>query len=298
MNKILKNLMDDIKTLVGTNFEVKIVNVQKNNGIEKTGIQIGNTDRDICPVFYVDGLLQDISDNDLDVAKTVREAAEDIVDKFNTLPINTLPETRLEMTNKILDKTYILENVEYEVVNKEKNHTFLETVPHREFLDLAIIFRVQLGDDTSFILCNELLDKTGISMTELEDAATRNIQNEQFKTRPLMEVYREFIGPFDMDTGASDDGMFVITNNAMVHGARAILRVELLKSLADKLEDDLFVLPSSIHEIMACGVSCADPDTLKGTVRDVNAEFVRDDESLNDHIYRFWRDTGKLTVEA
>ena len=73
-----------------------------------------------------------------------------------------------------------------------------------------------------------------------------------------------------------------------------------LKMLADELEKDILILPSSVHE---CILVPADDErytleSLADMVRSVNNMYLKEKEILSYHVYRFERGTGEVTIAA
>ena len=68
--------------------------------------------------------------------------------------------------------------------------------------------------------------------------------------------------------------MWIITNDRGVNGAVNMLYDENLQHLAKELKDDLYILPSSIHEVICIPASMGDPKVLAEMVQEVNATVV------------------------
>ena len=61
-----------------------------------------------------------------------------------------------------------------------------------------------------------------------------------------------------------------------------------MKSLQETFKGEFYILPSSIHEILAIGaVPGLEIEELVGIVREVNRTQVRPEERLSDQIYRY-----------
>jgi len=88
----------------------------------------------------------------------------------------------------------------------------------------------------------------------------------------------------------------VVTNRLNQYGACAMLFPEALKGLADKWECDLYILPSSVHEILALPTLKGDADELTGIVKEVNASMVSPEEKLSDTVYRYYHKNGKVEI--
>ena len=76
-----------------------------------------------------------------------------------------------------------------------------------------------------------------------------------------------------------------------------MLYPDVLKKLADTVNDDLVIIPSSIHEVLLL------PERLAGTsrslnemVQEVNRQGVEPMDRLSDHVYYFRREGCLITV--
>lgn len=92
--------------------------------------------------------------------------------------------------------------------------------------------------------------------------------------------------------------MFVLSNKRKINGASIILYNEQLAQLSEKLNDDLLIMPSSIHEVLAVPASSMNAIDLKQMVREVNDTEVSEQEILGYSVYRYNRKTGAVEVAA
>jgi hypothetical protein len=82
--------------------------------------------------------------------------------------------------------------------------------------------------------------------------------------------------------------MYVMTNRIHHYGASSILDREQLRLFSDRLGSDLYILPSSIHEVILVPVSqMADRDRLRAMVRQINETQVPPQEVLSDEVYSY-----------
>lgn len=77
-----------------------------------------------------------------------------------------------------------------------------------------------------------------------------------------------------------------------------ILYNEQLAQLSEKLNDDLLIMPSSIHEVLAVPASSMNAIDLKQMVGEVNDTEVSEQEILGYSVYRYNRKTGVVEVAA
>ncbi len=90
--------------------------------------------------------------------------------------------------------------------------------------------------------------------------------------------------------------MYMISNQNQHNGAAAMLCGRLFETLAVKLETDLYVLPSSIDEIIVIPVIGHDTAELKNIVESINDREVPENMVLSDNVYRCSRETGQLAI--
>lgn len=94
-----------------------------------------------------------------------------------------------------------------------------------------------------------------------------------------------------------EDILYVLTNSSRVNGAACILYDNLLKKFANDVHSDLYILPSSVHEVIIVPKKNAfDKSELADMVREVNEQGVSQDEILSDNVYEYNRKNGLITM--
>ena len=69
--------------------------------------------------------------------------------------------------------------------------------------------------------------------------------------------------------------MWVISNGKQgVNGAISMLYEDKLHKLAENIESDLYILPSSVHEVIAVSADMGEPDELAQMVNEINTDQV------------------------
>ncbi len=72
---------------------------------------------------------------------------------------------------------------------------------------------------------------------------------------------------------------------------------EIFIDMSEKMGSDLYILPSSIHEIIVVpAVNQCNEDELRDMVRDVNRSSVSNEDFLSDTLYRYNRGTAQLQI--
>lgn len=292
MDKNMKNLekiVMEVKTELGEDMEIRLQEVGKNNGCIRQTIQIYEPDSLVGVVIYLDDMLREIREGEMD-AKT---AAERIVDIYRDQSENS------EMLDTVRNfrKEDILDRVVYQLVNREKNADLLAEIPYRNFLDMAVVYRVSIKADGKYVgsilVTNGFCKTYNIHFEELEASAKQNTEKEGFFTKALSALVGKMLGKPDMP---ETPDMWVVSNPDCINGAAVMLYKEEFQSMADKLESDLFVLPSSIHEVIVVPADREALDNYKTMVREINETEVDPEEVLTDSVYHYNRKAGMLAV--
>ena len=195
------------------------------------------------------------------------------------------------------------------LINTERNKQLLETLPHREFLDLSIVYRLGLGSNKDGLyysmVDNKLAKAMGMNEQELFQAAYANtrellppvVVDMNEATRTILKrqgMPDEMIG--ECISNLPDNVMFVISNSIGVNGAASMLYEEELQSLAERVGSDLYILPSSLHEVIAVSSHLGKLEQLAEMVHEVNMTAVDLEDRLSNQVYYFDKELGRLSI--
>lgn len=189
------------------------------------------------------------------------------------------------------------------LVNTERNESLVEQSISKEFLDLSAVVRVVLK-----------MDKEGMASMALskEDAEILGMTEEEIYAVALKNTLRLFPpklmnleGYVEMSIGAKllfvEDEVttYILTNQKEVDGAFYLMSQELVGAIAEMLEDDLYILPSSVNEVLLVRASELEDgvDELKEMVRDANETVVSEKDILSYSVYHYDKENG-ITIAA
>lgn len=171
------------------------------------------------------------------------------------------------------------------LINRELNQELLENVPHKDVMDLSIIYRIIMEQDDSglatILVDNHIMEELGLSEEELADLAYANTSRM-----------------FPIEIFKLSDLLYVMTNELKVHGATAMMYSQAVDVLAEKIGGSFFVIPSSIHEIMAVPEWQIDAETLASMLEDGNRLCCLEEEVLSSTIYHYDKETKTFTMAA
>ena len=203
-----------------------------------------------------------------------------------------------EVLKKIAKKSLFVK-----LVNTERNKSLVEQSISKEFLDLSAVVRVVLKMDkegmSSMALSKKDAENLGMTEEEIYAAALANtLRLFPPKLMNLWGYVEQNIGiglPYEEDEVTT----YILTNQKEVDGAFYLMSRELVGNIAEMLEDDLYILPSSVNEVLLVRVSEVREgvDGLKAMVRDVNETIVAEKEILSYSVYHYDKEHG-ITIAA
>ena len=261
--------------------------------------------KNATPTIYVNNLYEEYerTGNYEEVVRGAAETMERGIESFNK-----------EIKAELLDTSRLKDNVFFTLINAEQNKELLKTVPHRKFEDLAIVYRWNLGNDSLGMYTNlvdsRLAKKEGLTENDLYNAARKNTKellpvlvknmNEViseiiFGANELDDKFNKEFREIIMET-PNEHSMYVITNESKLYGAASILYEEPLHELAEKFGSDLYILPSSVHEVIAVSADMGSPDDLAEMVYEINMEQVDIDDRLSNQVYCYDKDLRTLRL--
>lgn len=293
-NEFKEILIKQIQSELQESIRLQMTSVKKNNSCEKEGVTFTGDNNNLCPGIYFQDLYE------------YYQEENDLVECVN-LVFEFMKSKQVIQNAEILNNWDLIKSkVRMEVINKKWNEELLVEVPFREMCDLAVICRVIFHEDeegrASCLVKKDMLRLWNISEGELWDAAYENLKEYDFcvrKMRDVLSAFFEEIHTEDDEQNAENEMMYVISNVNYIGGAAGILRADILSGLSEKYDSDLYILPSSIHELILLPVSeemCA--AELKQMVMTVNRECVAPEEQLSNKVYCFRKKERKIEIAA
>lgn len=293
MNMNYKEFTEKVRDGVeaATGKDVRLNAVKKNNGVVLYGITIYTEGCNIMPTLYLESYYEDYKNG-----KTIKDVACEFMREYDRSLINE---------NINIDFFEDYEQVKpllgYKLINADMNKDLLQEVPHKRYLNLAIVCYCNIVDDRigkgTILIRNEHLDIWGIKAEQLIEDAMRSIK----VTNPpelinMADLLRElYDDPGQLICGKIP--MWVLTSENRQFGAGAILYDNWLEHIAEVVKEDYYVLPSSIHEVIILPKKYAmDKDDLVKMVREINEEQVDTEELLADNVYYYSIDTKELQI--
>ena len=327
-DNFVEKIVFDLQSYFGDSVKVISKKVRKNNGLVLTGISVTSESSNISPTIYLEHIYAKY-EKGVVYAQIVKEII-DIFEKndqkrnfdmefftkfeniksrivYKLINLNKNADLLEEIPYiKYLDMAivfyYLLSNefTENELAEKMCNASILIYNTHLQMWDVTTDDLYEAAKENSPVLlpakCVHICDilketfMRKLENEESEDECEKNISDDK-KQEMVDDMFNT------MFRDSSQMQMYVITNNVNYFGAAAILYKDVLKKFAEKHNCDFYILPSSVHEVIAVGRdTCPGEKELCNMVSEVNRTQLEYDEILSDSVYYYDYRENKLSL--
>ena len=301
----------------GPEVEIKTHKVYKNNGVLLQGICALEKGKNIAPTVYL---------NEFCAKYESGETFGKIINKIVHFMENNRVANNLDV-DFFMDYESVRKKLVLRLIHRDKNKELLEQVPFLKFKDLAIVCHcVMITEEIgtgSILIHKHHLESWGIvEDTLFQDAFENSPKMEPYSILKMSDMMKnilkdsireqvnEICEEYPQDKEALLERtleskakeieekhipMYVLTNANRYYGASCLVYPDMLEKIGSMLQEDFYVLPSSVHEVIFVGkTECVDSFTLNEMVEEVNQTQVDEEEWLSDHVYLYQRKNQKL----
>lgn len=283
---------------LGDRYEISDTVTIKNNTTEYTGIIFQKKTENVAPTIYIEDLYERYKVQEV----TIQDAIKEVISRY---------EKSIKGMQRInglsVDYASCQDRIIYRLVSKERNLFLLKDMPYIPFLDMAITFHLVVSIDDSCMqslkITRELQQRWGVSVEQLLKLAKKNtpelLPARVCELSQLMKCYintREFKLEQEEDlTNEEKIDMIVVSNELGINGAAVLLYDGVMEQIANEYDSDLYLLPSSIHEIIVVPAGEEDlHETFSSMVNNINQRYVDEDEVLSDRVYIYRQEEKKF----
>lgn len=296
-----------VSDMMGEDYSARVIKVTKNNSLELDSLVLMKEGRNFAPNIYLLPYYESyLEGTDMkELAGRICAICRDY----------TSPVSQTDFSYQFED---MKPNITYRIVNYELNKKLLEKIPHIRYLDLAITFHCLVHNDRDGIgttrITNEHLQRWNASVEELNRLAANNTRK---LFPPVIRSMEEILRSMLMEENPDDDvltdemandmvgypeqadqnKMYILSNVKGINGATCLLYQNVLRDFSEQIQSDLFILPSSIHEVILVPYDRSiSKEALEAMVKDVNRTQVSQDEVLSDRVYFYSRANNAITM--
>lgn len=191
------------------------------------------------------------------------------------------------------------EQMMFRFFNTEEYSELLKYVPHRSFGDLSILYyqikENEQQNQYGMLITNAQAEQMNMTEPELYEQAYKNTR-ELFPAviAGLGETVKEMLLCSGRELGEEEAEAFeratpylLVSNEKYQFGAVSILYEDVMNELVKRLGNDLYLVPSSVHEWIAMPAAGEDAEDLSEFVRLMNLTKVIFPERLSNQVYHY-----------
>jgi hypothetical protein len=309
-SEFCKKVRRMIQALLGPDFNIHLVRIDKLNGVSLQGIVLLRNDRSYAPNIYLDAYFEEFQKG-----KSVDEIVFEIIE-FHYVSEKILTPT----LRSVFRFEAVKDRIFYKLANYEKNKLLLSKIPHVRFMDLAVIFCIYVESDAAgpgtITVNNKILEHWNITTDILYSHASINTPR-LFK--PLIRKMEDIMDTFGLNDDRNVENtayentlkesyqsgditykkslMYVASNTTGINGSSYLLLEKEIHHVSEMLQDSLYLLPSSTHEIIILPVSSRpSQEELFHMVKEINETQVAQEEFLADNLYFYDREEKRLSA--
>lgn len=290
-----------LQNRLGAGYRLIVSRFPKNNGLFMDGLVITPKDQSAAPVIYLNHYYERFLEG---------HPLDTLVEEIVTIYRESADILHLDFS-VLNDFSRLRDKITYRVINTKDNLALLEDAVSFPFQDLSIVFYLflqqsPLGQMTSMIHKRHIKQW----QAEPEELFTLAEKNTPILLPPDLKnmsavidgIAREQMGagyyPGVVDTlypGHEAVPLYVLSNTSGLHGASVMLYPNMLKSFADRLNRDLVILPSSIHEVLLLPYDESVVfHKLTDMVTTINQNAVAVEDRLSNHVYFYSRTADEI----
>ena len=305
--EIFRNkVVEAVEAYYGEGYEVTIRPVQKLNGVTLQGLNIMENGHNACPTIYLESFFEQYEEGTIfsDIFKQIISTYESHKD------------------DEIIDIEHfsnyeeVKKSLSIKLINYELNEDMLDDVPYRLYEDLALVCVVEIPVDKesmgNVLIHNNHICMWGVKSEQLFEDAIENANSNDTVfvkklTDTIMDLYTEEDDESEVNAIAGNTSdvfevcrkepgtLYVLSNAKQINGAAVIVYPNLLQRLAEALNCDFYIVPSSIHEVIILPEIVSGYITnINSMIRTVNADVLSHQEILSEHAYMYSLKDKKL----
>lgn len=289
----MEKINEVIKILNQKGIEVEIREVSKNNAQIKGYILKPVADSEsneplVCPVLYIEELLKE------------GHSVEEII----SIALKALGKENFEFNvNKLFDWDTIEDSLRVRLIPRKNNDKFLEGKLYEEFLDMAVVPYLDLGEtedgNYTTVISEHLLSSWGKTKEQVIYKAKENCRNhDSISIRSMADVLSALRPDMEEEFEAAPIWVALSGNHSGNFGARVILNPEFVQKIEEMAEwynSDFYILPSSVHEVILVKANDGSAKELAELIQNVNSTELVPSDILSDHPYLYVMGSNKIS---
>lgn len=262
--------------------------IRKNNDVYMEALVLHGENSMIAPTIYLQPFYE-LYREGTPVSELGRMAAGSLKKAFSL---------SMDGIGSFFDYSSVKDTIYCRLVSRSRNSAGIRDLCHEEWLDLAVTYYhgmcLDSEEKAQVQIRKGFLEKWQIDEEQLREDAWRNTMRDY---PPVLEPLDQVLSELHASLPAPDwqPPLYLLSNRQRTLGAVCIAFPGQADRIAEELDSDYYVIPSSIHE---CLILRADeqhsPEELNEMVAEVNRTQVSPQEILADHVYCYSMDRREI----
>ena len=205
-----------------------------------------------------------------------------------------------EVKSRLIFRVDNYEKVKEKIEAQNLVHERVEDLVKLYGVDLSGVRAPELPDPDKAVsvimLTDSMVRDLGIDLREVKDLAMENMLNKNpAQVRPLMDVLGGMMGMEDAESSQEESpGIVMCSNTTGIMGASTMFYPGIEEKIRDVVGAEFYILPSSVHEVLAVPKTEMDLEGLRDMVTTINAAEVSLKDQLSNNVYEL--SGGKLRI--
>ncbi len=280
-SKFFDEMQESLKRLKPADMEIIFKRVTKHNRKRLHGCILQMPGAAAAPTFY----LEDLYD-----AYRNGTAAEDLAQSLINFAKQNIHEN-VPGNIDIEDYESVRKNLGLCVLGIDNNKEYLKDILYEKFEDLALVPMIFTDDEYG-----QGHVKVRKDFLEMWNMTGEEVLREAKENSPhlLPLTFRQIGEGIENNEPGQGIELFVVSNIYYAGGAAVVFYPRVLECIGMALGRDLFVLPSSVNEMIVVTDAGQDPEELLTIVREVNRTQLPPGDVLTDAVYYYTRKNDRL----
>ena len=276
-----------VREKLGPDYQVRLQETTKTNNIPMTGICVSKNKNTLAPTIYLEPFYERYRSG---------ESLDSLIFLLLAYLKEHVPDPPFD-TEAFASFSMMRDHLRFRLVNRGWNKDLLSEVPHRDFLDLTILYSLMFEDSSlgtgSILLRNEHMALWNKTEEDLYHHASLVAPE---KDPWVFSDIHSLLKKSGFDVPDAPSPLHILTTQSRSYGAAAILYPDTIESLSEIFQDDFYLLPGSVHEFLILPARELPfmPEALNRTIVEVNDHELDPTERLSDHYYFFSRGEGQI----
>lgn len=308
----LQLVKEGLEERLGEDYFVTLRAIPKNNGIVRDGISVCRKYDQVAPTIYLNAFFQEMENG-----RSFQEILTMIYQLYLENPGLPYLDSRV-----LASYQEIKDRIVYKLINTQANRAMLDYLPHMPFHDMSLVCYLLMeqreqGYVTALIHKDHVqtwkIREKDLFLAALENTPKLLPPRIQPMSDVLRQLAKEALGEnyqeetLDALLEEADKQrtekqpvfptLYVLSNPVGVNGAACMTYPHVIRDFARQLNQDILILPSSIHEVLLVA-DCKDYnyEDMGLLVKDINDTEVSIEDRLSNQIYCYHRDTDQISM--